>query len=44
MKESEDGWYFADETEQLDGPYPSQQAAVDARESLAAYLNQPKCI
>ena len=35
MRGWEAGWYFQDETEQLNGPYSSRQEATDA---LNAYV------
>jgi hypothetical protein len=36
------GWYFADETERLNGPYSSRQLAKDALNAYAKWLNGPK--
>ena len=35
-------YYFSDETEQLNGPYNSEDEAVAALNSYSDYLNGPK--
>jgi hypothetical protein len=42
--ENGSGFWFADETEMLNGPYPTQHDAIAALNAYAASLDQPKAI